>query len=87
MPIDRVYFGEISLSGAVRNVGHMGARLKEARKLGFTSASMPVPVDGEDPDKQIFVEKLPHLSALTANILGSEAEKSSTFSLDETKNS
>ncbi len=73
---DRVFFGEISLSGAIRNVGHMGARLKEARKLGFTSATMPTPTDGEEPDKQILVENLPHLSALTASILGAEGEKS-----------
>ncbi len=87
LPVDRVFFGEISLSGAVRNVGHMGARLKEARKLGFTSASMPLPVDGETPDKQIFVENLPHLSALTANILGSEGEKSRDPVKKEVKNS
>ncbi len=76
LPADRVFFGEISLSGAIRNVGHMGARLKEARKLGFTSATMPTPTEGEEPDKQILVENLPHLSALTASILGSEGEKS-----------
>ena len=35
LPPDRVYFGEISLSGAVRPAGHMLARLKEAQKLGF----------------------------------------------------
>ena len=87
LPADRVFFGEISLSGAIRNVGHMGARLKEARKLGFTSATMPMPVDGEEPDKQIFVENLPHLSALTATILGSEEAKSQDSSDKETKNS
>lgn len=87
LPIDRVFFGEISLSGAVRNVGHMGSRLKEARKLGFTSATMPVPVDGEVPDKHMSVENLPHLSALTANILGSEAAKSQALTEKDAKNS
>ena len=87
LPIDRVFFGEISLSGAVRNVGHTGIRLKEARKLGFTSASMPIPVDTDEPDKQILVENLPHLSALTANILGSEEVKSPDLSENEPKNS
>ena len=38
---DRVYFGEISLSGAVRPAGHMLARLKEAQKLGFKQAVLP----------------------------------------------
>jgi DNA repair protein RadA/Sms len=86
LPIDRVYFGEISLSGAVRNVGHMGARLKEARKLGFTSAVLPTPADGEIPDRHISVENLPHISALTAHILGSEQEKTRTLGQQETEN-
>jgi DNA repair protein RadA/Sms len=40
-PEDTVYFGEVSLTGAVRAVSHMDQRLKEARKLGFTSAVLP----------------------------------------------
>ncbi len=74
LPMDRVFFGEISLSGAIRNVGHMATRLKEARKLGFTAASMPIPPEEEIAEEKIRVEKLPHLSALTASILGSEGE-------------
>jgi len=35
---ESVYFGEVSLSGAVRPVGHTGARLNEAERLGFTQA-------------------------------------------------
>ena len=35
LPTDAVYFGEISLSGAVRPVAQTSARLKEAAKLGF----------------------------------------------------
>ena len=35
LPADCVYFGEVSLSGAVRPVAHAPARLKEAQKLGF----------------------------------------------------
>jgi len=41
LPHDCVYFGEISLSGAVRPVSHTGLRLKEAEKLGFQSAVLP----------------------------------------------
>jgi len=41
LPPDCVYFGEISLSGAVRPVAHAASRLKEAEKLGFTQAVMP----------------------------------------------
>ncbi|MCB1465963.1 MAG: DNA repair protein RadA, partial [Rhizobiaceae bacterium] len=42
LPADCVYFGEISLSGAVRPVAHAQQRLKEAEKLGFAQAVMPV---------------------------------------------
>jgi DNA repair protein RadA/Sms len=42
VPADVVVFGEIALSGEVRPVGHTEARLKEAAKLGFTVAWMPI---------------------------------------------
>ncbi|QKV18435.1 DNA repair protein RadA [Oricola thermophila] len=41
LPTDCVYFGEVSLSGAIRPVAHAAQRLKEAEKLGFKSAVMP----------------------------------------------
>lgn len=44
LPKDEVWFGEISLSGAVRPVGHAQTRLREAQKLGFdraTTAAQP----------------------------------------------
>lgn len=41
LPADAVYFGEVSLSGAVRPVSQMPARLKEAAKLGFARAILP----------------------------------------------
>ena len=40
-PEDTVYFGEVSLTGAVRAVGHAEQRLKEAAKLGFARAILP----------------------------------------------
>lgn len=40
-PPDAIYFGEISLSGALRPVGQAGARLREAMRLGFKSATIP----------------------------------------------
>jgi DNA repair protein RadA/Sms len=52
LPADCVYFGEVSLSGAVRPVAHTAQRLKEAEKLGFSKAVLPAssadirPVDG-----------------------------------------
>jgi len=41
LPADCVYFGEVSLSGAVRPVAHTAQRLKEAEKLGFSAAVLP----------------------------------------------
>lgn len=41
VPADTVVFGEISLSGALRPVGQMENRLKEAQKLGFSRAIVP----------------------------------------------
>jgi len=41
LPQDCVVFGEISLSGEIRQVGRMESRLKEAAKLGFRNALGP----------------------------------------------
>ena len=41
LPNDTVVFGEISLSGALRTATQTENRLKEAQKLGFTSAIAP----------------------------------------------
>lgn len=41
IPADTVIFGEISLSGALRPVSQTENRLKEAGKLGFTTAIAP----------------------------------------------
>ena len=41
LPREAVYFGEVSLSGAIRPVAQAAARLKEAAKLGFTRAFAP----------------------------------------------
>jgi DNA repair protein RadA/Sms len=41
IPEHTVIIGEVGLSGEVRMVGHMEARLKEAAKLGFTNAIIP----------------------------------------------
>ena len=40
-PQKAVFFGEVSLSGAVRPVARMEARLKEAERLGFEHAYVP----------------------------------------------
>jgi DNA repair protein RadA/Sms len=40
-PPESVYFGEVSLSGAVRPVAQTAMRLNEAERLGFTRAVLP----------------------------------------------
>lgn len=40
-PADQVYFGEIGLSGEIRQVPQTEARLREAAKLGFSAALLP----------------------------------------------
>lgn len=40
-PSSTVFFGEVALSGAIRPVGRMDARLKEAARLGFNCAFAP----------------------------------------------
>ena len=49
-PDDTVYFGEVSLTGAVRAVGHSDQRLKEAAKLGFIQAVLPPSKSAKDQD-------------------------------------
>jgi len=50
LPADAVYFGEVSLSGAVRPVAQTAARLKEAQKLGFARAVVPEAARNEAPE-------------------------------------
>lgn len=50
LPSDMVIFGEIGLSGEIRAVSQPNLRLKEACKLGFTSAIVP---PGSGKDKKI----------------------------------
>src|SRR5215467_14809936 len=47
LPPDAVFFGEVSLSGAVRPVAQSAGRLKEAQKLGFGRAYLPETARGE----------------------------------------
>ena len=41
LPKKPIVFGEIGLSGEIRSVPQVNARLKEASKLGFTEAIIP----------------------------------------------
>jgi DNA repair protein RadA/Sms len=59
-----VYFGEISLSGALRPAGHTMSRLKEARKLGFKRAVMPAAGDVDEAASKLELSRLAHIKGL-----------------------
>ncbi len=67
LPADAVYFGEVSLSGAVRPVAQTAARLKEAQKLGFGRAVMPEASRAEG-EGSLTLETVSSLSTLVADI-------------------
>lgn len=73
LPVDCVYFGEISLSGAIRPVAHAQQRLKEAEKLGFSQAVMPASGDEKGGREARRAFQPATLSDLVARIAGSRA--------------
>ncbi|MDJ0968954.1 MAG: DNA repair protein RadA [Kiloniellales bacterium] len=65
LPEGCVVFGEIGLSGEVRPVSQAEARLKEASKLGFTTALLPRRRRKEKPETSgIALEEIRHLADL-----------------------
>ena len=69
LPTDAVYFGEISLSGAVRPVAQTSARLKEAAKLGFGRAVLPESARGDiGGDAGLTLDTVAGLTTLVADI-------------------
>ncbi|MGE5512009.1 MAG: DNA repair protein RadA [Bacteroidota bacterium] len=68
LPSDRVYFGEISLSGAVRATGHMSTRLREAHKLGFRGAVIPATGELEKGAAKLSLVRIAHLNDLAEAI-------------------
>ncbi|PIE08555.1 MAG: DNA repair protein RadA [Rhodobacterales bacterium] len=69
IPPETVIFGEISLSGALRPVSQAENRLKEAAKLGFTSAIVPEKTrPGSNPG--LGLDMKPDLAAFVGDIFG-----------------
>ncbi|WP_207458433.1 DNA repair protein RadA [Azospirillum sp. SYSU D00513] len=64
VPADAVVFGEIGLSGEVRAVGQSGTRLKEAEKLGFSTAIFPARRGGARGGDGLRTVELQHLGEL-----------------------
>jgi DNA repair protein RadA/Sms len=75
---DGVFFGEISLSGAVRAVGQDSARTREAERLGFTHATVPKGASAGG-SQSIRLERIGDLAALVAGVAGRPAGAASTL--------
>ena len=71
---DAVYFGEVGLSGEVRQVAQAEARLKEAAKLGFARAWLPRRVArgnrGRIEPAGLTLSEIGHLSDLVSVFTG-----------------
>jgi DNA repair protein RadA/Sms len=68
LPADAVYFGEVSLSGAIRPVAQSAARLKEAAKLGFKRAVVPEAARPETTEPGFTATDFASLANLVADI-------------------
>jgi len=71
-----VYFGEVGLSGEVRQVAQADARLKEAQKLGFERAVLPrrVARGGRAASGEgLRLDEIGHLADLVEQFGGAEA--------------
>jgi DNA repair protein RadA/Sms len=67
LPHDSIYFGEISLSGAVRPVVQSASRLKEAAKLGFGGAVIPA---ATVENSALLSARIARIGDLVADIAG-----------------
>ena len=76
---DGVYFGEISLSGAVRAVGQTAARIKEAERLGFERAILPDGTPDSGAGKAFDHSRISDLSGLVAKIADRSPQTSVTM--------
>lgn len=68
LPQDNVYFGEVSLSGAVRPVSHATTRIKESGKLGFARAILPQGSQKTAKNSELELVGLETLTELVARI-------------------
>jgi DNA repair protein RadA/Sms len=65
LPASTLILGEVGLTGEVRPVSQAAARLKEARRLGFTHAVIPAANAGADT-AEVDIERIPVRSVAEA---------------------
>ncbi|MEP0520961.1 MAG: DNA repair protein RadA [Hyphomicrobiales bacterium] len=76
LPQNSVYFGEISLSGAIRSVTHTQSRLKEAEKLGFTLATAAEAAqDNAVGLKDLSLSAIADLTSMVASIAATAPQR------------
>ena len=68
LPPTQIYFGEIGLSGSIRPVPHASLRMKEAAKLGFSSAVAPAQPREKGEAAPIAVNAAAHIAGVVADI-------------------
>jgi DNA repair protein RadA/Sms len=64
LPMDQIFFGEISLSGGIRAAAQMTTRLKEAQKLGFARAALPAAGELDGAPTKLVLSRYGHLKEL-----------------------
>lgn len=69
LPLNSIWFGEVSLSAEIRPVSHASLRLKEAAKLGFDMASGPA--DEGQKVSELRYSGLKGLMALVDRVMAS----------------
>lgn len=73
-----VYFGEVGLSGEVRQVAQAEARLKEAAKLGFDTAALPRRLAHGNrklsPPEALVLDEIGHIADLVARFAPESAQ-------------
>ena len=72
LPERCVFFGEVALSGELRQVAQAESRLKEAQKLGFDRAMMPKPRKKSAAPKGLAVQHIENLAQLIETLGGLE---------------
>lgn len=72
LPERSVFFGEVALSGELRQVAQAESRLKEAQKLGFEIAMMPKPRKSHAAPKGLRVQHIENLAQLIETLGGLE---------------
>lgn len=76
LPAETIFFGEIGLAGEIRQVAQGDLRLKEASKLGFKDAVVPVNKNKKDGKKidGIKPREIDHVQAL-ASLFAAQDDK------------